>query len=244
MRGYRLVIFPINTALFCQDDGDHEKLFVGRRCLDTALKELKGLDASLRIALMHHPLEFLSGLERQHIRAGLIDELDVVLTGHLHEAGVAGIQMGTGRNLRCAAGATYQTRDWPNTAYYATFEGDHVRIFPIYYVDVPRELWTLDTSLYPYEPGYEMRFPVPREPNFRSFRLPGWDGMYRAPSPKIGHETRPAAASAPRPSPGRGVKLIRAAGEDFPAGKRRRSRKATNNTQTRDKRKARPGTNL
>jgi predicted phosphodiesterase len=186
IRGRKLGILPINTALFCLDDRDHERLFVGRRCLDAALEELNRLDADLKIAIMHHPLQDLSDLERQHIRAGLVDNLDVILTGHLHEAGFAALDMWRGRNLYCAAGATYQTRDRPNTAYYATYDRDHITIFPIRYEDQPREVWTLDTSLFPYEPGYEMTFPVPRGPNFRSFRIPGrHQGLADSSEPRI-----------------------------------------------------------
>src|SRR5208337_1849487 len=147
MQGRKLGILPINTALFCQDDRDHERLFVGRRCLDAALEELNQFDADLKIAIMHHPLQDLSDLERQHIRASLVDNLDVILTGHLHEAGFAAVDMSRGRNLYCMAGAAYQTRDRPNTAYYATFDRDHVTIFPIRYEDQPREVWTVDPSL-------------------------------------------------------------------------------------------------
>ena len=172
VRGRKLGILPINTALFCQDDGDHERLFVGRRCLDPALEDLNRLDADLKVALMHHPLHDLSNLERQHIRAGLVDNVDVILTGHLHEAGFAAVDMWRGRNLYCGAGAAYQTRDWPNTAYYATSERKHITIFPIRYEDRPREVWTLDTSLFPYDRGYEMTFPVPRGPDFLSFGVP------------------------------------------------------------------------
>jgi predicted phosphodiesterase len=198
VRGRKLGILPINTALFCQDDQDHERLFVGRRCLDAALEELNRLDADLRIALMHHPLQDLSDLERQHIRAGLVDNLDVILTGHLHEAGFAAVDMWRGRNLYCAAGAAYQTRDRPNTAYYATSDRDHLTIFPIRYEDQPREVWTLDTSLFPYEPGYEMAFPVPRVSNFRSFRVPGRDDLNRVRSRAPESSTRPEAEILPR----------------------------------------------
>lgn len=235
LMGHRLAVFPINTALFCQDDSDHEKLFVGRRCFSDAVTQLKGIDAGLKIALMHHPLEFLSGLERQHIRAGLIDELDVVLTGHLHEAGIAGINMGTGRNLYCAAGAAYQTRDWPNTAYYATFEGDRVGIFPICYVDQPREVWTLDTSLFPYEREYQMSFPVPRDPSFRSFRLPLRDGVFHPPAPRVGGAAK-AAVGRPRPRPASGI-TIRAVAEDSPVGEQSGRRKTKKNTKPKRKRK-------
>lgn len=173
LRGLKLGILPINTALFCQDDHDHERLSVGRRCLDTAISQLSLLGADLKVALMHHPLQDLSVIERQNIRASLVDHLDVILTGHLHEAGFYAVDMWTGRSLYCAAGATYQTRDWPNTAYYGTYTG-RVAIFPIRYEDQPREVWTVDPSLFPEysQTGYEASFPIPRGPDFRSFRFP------------------------------------------------------------------------
>jgi hypothetical protein len=130
--------------------------------------------------LMHHPLEFLSGFERQQIRASLVDHVDVILTGHLHEAGIAAIDLWVGQNLCCAAGAVYQTRNWPNTAYYATFGADRVTIVPICYVDKPRESWTLDTTLFPHEAGYQATFPIPSDPNFRGFRIPGAPEPHRA----------------------------------------------------------------
>jgi UDP-2,3-diacylglucosamine pyrophosphatase LpxH len=172
VRGQRLGILPINSSLFCQDDTDHDKLFVGRRCLNLAVEDLKKLDSIIRIALLHHPLDWLSSFERQNIRSSLIDHVDVILQGHLHEAGFAAVSMSTGRNLYCAAGAAYQTRQRPNTAYYATFKEGQVEVFPVCYIDQPRETWTLDTSLFPDEPGHVMSFPVPRDPNFRSFKIP------------------------------------------------------------------------
>jgi len=192
VRGRALGVLPINTALFCQDDNDHERLSIGRRCLDSALEELKQHPADLRIALMHHPIHDLSVIERQHIRAGLVDHLDVILTGHLHEAGFASVGMWTGRNLWCAAGAAYQTRDWPNTAYYAKFDGTRVMIFPIRYEDQPREVWTLDTSLFPHEAGYEMSFQVPRGADFRSFRSPSPSETYRPADSVIRDKAKPA----------------------------------------------------
>jgi len=238
LQGYKLVIFPINTALFCQDDNDHEKLFVGRRCLSDALEEIKSIDANLKVALMHHPLEFLSGIERPNIRAGLIDYLDVVLTGHLHEEGIARVHIGEGRNLYCAAGATYQGRDWPNKAHYATFEGDHVRIFPICYVDQPREVWTLDTSQFPHEPGYVMRFPVPRGADYRSFRLPGWSGLYEVPNPNLKAMTKSGVSNQSGLKFAGRVALMTADGS--PPKKQKSARKTKHGATTKRKRDKQP----
>jgi predicted MPP superfamily phosphohydrolase len=173
LRGVSLGVLPINTALFCQGDDDHERLSIGRRCLDTAIQDPNLRQADLKLAIMHHPLQDLSVIERQQIRAALVDHLDVILSGHLHEAGFVSVGMWTARNLWCAAGATYQTREYPNTAYYATFERGHVTIFPIRYEDEPREVWTTDPSIFPYESGHELSFPVPCPPDYRGFRIPG-----------------------------------------------------------------------
>jgi predicted phosphodiesterase len=235
IRGIKFGLLPINTALFCQAL-DYERLLVGRRCLDIAIEELNQLEPDLKIALMHHPVHYLSGFERQNIRASLVDHLDVILVGHLHEAGYAGVDLLTGRTLYCAAGATYQTREWPNRAYYATFDRGYVTIFPIRYEDQPREVWTLDPSLFPHETGYEATFPVPREPGFRSFWLPG-DGLYRPPAPELDDVTKAGVAVGPRPKQGRSVRFMEAMGEDRPARKRKRSRKTKNNTKTRNRRK-------
>jgi predicted phosphodiesterase len=236
VRGHRLSLLPINTALFCLADDDHERLFVGRRCLDASLQELDGLGADIKIAFMHHPIQDLSLLERQQIRSGLVDNVDVILTGHLHEAGYAVVGMFTARNLYCAAGATYQTRDWPNTASYATFDGGQVTIFPIRYEDQPRELWTVDPSQFPEEAGHEMSFPVPRGRDFRGFRALGRDTAYRVPRPQSAAGPAPVVAAGPKLGSGGGVRFLRAEAEDWPAtsrtsarGPRRTSNKRKNN---------------
>ena len=154
----RIAILPLNSALFCIDDHDQEKLFIGRRCLDAARKQLEAAD--LKVALIHHPLDWLSPIEKTNIEAKLEESVDLLLQGHFHQASTKSIVAENGGYLKLAAGASYQTRKWPNTAMYATFEGYGVTIFPIRYEDEPKEQWTLDTSLYP-SPLYTKWFPIP-----------------------------------------------------------------------------------
>lgn len=40
VRGFKIGVLPLNSALFCEDNYDHEKLWVGRRCLDSAIENL------------------------------------------------------------------------------------------------------------------------------------------------------------------------------------------------------------
>jgi formylglycine-generating enzyme required for sulfatase activity/predicted MPP superfamily phosphohydrolase/energy-coupling factor transporter ATP-binding protein EcfA2 len=158
INGMRLAVLPLNSALFCIGKDDHQKLFIGRRCLDAAKKQLAAVD--LTIALIHHPLDWLCQVERANIKAALGESVDLLLHGHYHETETESIASANGGYLKLAAGASYQTREWPNSAMYATFENNQVTIFPIRYEDSPREVWALDTSLYP-SPAYTRSFSIP-----------------------------------------------------------------------------------
>jgi 3',5'-cyclic AMP phosphodiesterase CpdA len=66
-----IAVLPINSALFCQDDFDHNQLWVGRRPLEAAIEQLP--QNALKIALIHHPLDWLNDAERTNIKALLTD---------------------------------------------------------------------------------------------------------------------------------------------------------------------------
>ena len=162
INGLRIAVLPLNSALFCIDDHDHQKLFIGRRCLNEAKKQLAAVD--LAIALIHHPLDWLSPIERSNIKAALGESVDLLLQGHYHETETEGIVSANGGYLKLAAGASYQTGKWPNTAMYATVDCNKVTIFPIRYEDSPREVWALDTSVFP-SPSYSKSFLIPGRTN-------------------------------------------------------------------------------
>ncbi|MBB4268002.1 metallophosphoesterase family protein [Roseospira visakhapatnamensis] len=162
IRGRRIGVLPINSALFCRGDDDHGKLWVGRRALRSAIDGLKDVRADLNLAVLHHPLEWIAEDERASIRALLEGAVDVVLRGHLHENDVASVVGIGGSAIYLAAGAAYQTRRYPNRALYVDVDGDRVTVRPIQYVDSPQEYWVPDTSLFPREPDYVGRFTIPR----------------------------------------------------------------------------------
>ncbi len=159
-----IAVLPLNSALFCIDEHDFENLFIGNRCLDEAKKQLTNND--LTIALVHHPLHWLSSVEQVKIRRKLVESVDLLLQGHFHQSASESIKSAQGEYLKLAAGAAWQTRQWPNSAMYGTFDGNQdqvsIFIFPIRYEN-SLEIWTLDTSLYP-DP-YTIFFPIPRRTN-------------------------------------------------------------------------------
>ncbi len=162
IKGMKLGILPINTALFCRDDNDHEKLWVGRRCLDPAIEKLAENKADITVALMHHPLEWLSKIERPNIKAKLQENVDFVLRGHVEEDEVETVVSAQGSVLHMQTGASYKTRKSPNQSLYCTIERNSAKVFPIRYEDKPKEIWVIDPSVFPDERDHEKSFEIPR----------------------------------------------------------------------------------
>jgi predicted phosphodiesterase len=158
--GLKIGILGINSAIFSSGDQDHGKLWIGRRCLDIALQKMASFEPDLRIALLHHPTDWLHDEERSNIRNKFKANIDFILRGHLHENEAETIVGSDSSTLFIAAGASYQTRKYPNTALFVQVKYDErrVRIFPIHYIDRPREIWTVDPSLFPDEETFEGDF--------------------------------------------------------------------------------------
>jgi tetratricopeptide (TPR) repeat protein len=158
--GLKIGVLSLNSALFCQGDDDHDKLWIGRRCLRLATDAIEQLGANLNIALLHHPLDWLHSSERANIKTELQSRVDFILRGHLKETDVETIIGSGGGALYLAAGAAYQTG--AKRAIYATIEGSNLTVFPIRFEGHPREIWTVDPSLFPHECNYEKSFAIPR----------------------------------------------------------------------------------
>lgn len=156
INGIKTSVTLLNSAFFSLDKDDSEKLWLGRRSFDDSVKKLQQLDPDLRIALVHHPLTWLNELEQTHIEALVADNFDFLLVGHLHKAKVQEIISYNQNIYYFAAGAVYQTRQYPNKAMFVTVEisSKKVFVYPICYQDSPKERWTLDTSLFPSDTNY------------------------------------------------------------------------------------------
>lgn len=139
--GRRIGILPINSALFCRGDQDHSNLWIGRLCLEESARQLSVLDPDLRIAVMHHPIDWLAPEERIAIRRTLADSVDVILRGHVHDSDLEQVSSHGASTLTFAAGAVYQTRRLPNGAMYVTVRGTELAVAPIRYADTPQRRW-------------------------------------------------------------------------------------------------------
>lgn len=151
IRGLRVGVLPLNSATFSLDDDDFGKLWIGRPWLERALETMEELNPDIRIALVHHPLDWLHDDERSNVRAKLYASVDVLLRGHLHDTETEMALTRSGDVLHIAAGACYQARRWPKRAMFARADVDtgEVSIAPIRYEDRPHQIWTIDPSVFP-----------------------------------------------------------------------------------------------
>lgn len=82
IKGIPVGVACFNTAWLCVDDEDQKKLFLTEYQIRTAIEALEG--CNLRIALCHHPFEWLHESENEIATIDLKREFQLILTGHLH----------------------------------------------------------------------------------------------------------------------------------------------------------------
>lgn len=80
---YKIGIACLNSAWGAVGgSSDLGKLLIGERQIDAAYQDLK--DCDLRIAMFHHPLEWLKEFDREAIQDILYVKFNMVFNGHLH----------------------------------------------------------------------------------------------------------------------------------------------------------------
>lgn len=147
VRSRTVRVTPINSSAFCFDEADHGKLWIGRRSLDRFSGKAERED-DLRIAVMHHPIDWLHHDDKVIVKSCLQEHFDCILTGHLHNTDIESVNGLSGECVHLAAGASYQTSKWPNTAMFVRLGQDNLTVLPIHFVIQPKARWTVDTSIY------------------------------------------------------------------------------------------------
>ena len=157
----KITVLMINTAAFALGgDDDNGKLLIGTPCLNEALERFEGDQGALRIAICHHPLSWLSVIERENIVNALEKSADCILTGHLHLTDAKRVEGLAGTAVHLSAGAIYQTTARPNRAMFVSVRQRTLRVHPIRFEHDPSPVWVLDPSIYPNEPDYCREYPL------------------------------------------------------------------------------------
>ena len=95
------------------NDADRGRLLLGDRQLRGSLEQLD--NCRLRVAVMHHPLDWLAAFDADDIRVDLERGFDIVLLGHLHEPEPMQLLSARGRCIYGQAGCVYESIDYPNS---------------------------------------------------------------------------------------------------------------------------------
>jgi len=111
--GQNIVLLGLNSAWLCASDQDKANgLLIGERQVRTALEQAEGAD--LKIALMHHPFDWLREFDQNDSAAILTNQCNFILHGHLHRTSAAQLISPDSAAMILASGACYESRDWPN----------------------------------------------------------------------------------------------------------------------------------
>lgn len=114
-RGVEVGIAALNSAWRATgrpNDADCGSLLLGERQVELAAETIK--DCKVKIALMHHPLNWLAARDYQHVQRAIARNFDVLLHGHVHETEGVSLVAPHNNLIVCGAGCLYQSREYFN----------------------------------------------------------------------------------------------------------------------------------
>ncbi len=153
--GKQIAFLGLNSALMCGRNKDEKGevtdqsyLVVGEPQLYEPLKQIA--KTKVRIAVLHHPFDWLTEFDRDRVENLLIQNCHFILCGHLHKPNVTVQQGIAGDCVIIPAGASYDRRIAPNPRYansynfvHLDFEAEQVTVYLRRWSD-PRGRWIED----------------------------------------------------------------------------------------------------
>jgi 3',5'-cyclic AMP phosphodiesterase CpdA len=151
LTGQRLALLGLNSAWVAASDQDRAQgLLLGERQTRTALREADDTGATLKLALLHHPLDWLREFDQNDSGTLLLDRCDFLLHGHLHQTATAQLTSPDGAATILACGACYKTRKSPNMYNWVRLDLDAGTgtVYLRRYSDARGGFWAPDTLTY------------------------------------------------------------------------------------------------
>jgi hypothetical protein len=119
-RSVGLALF--NSAWRCSGAEDRGRLLVGMPQAEVALRAIS--DCDVRLAILHHPLDWLSPFEADQLQGEFEAQGAVVLSGHEHSAKPSAHRSPRGESLYLRAGCLYSGSDYPNSYFLIDVDPD------------------------------------------------------------------------------------------------------------------------
>lgn len=164
LAGLRVAIMGLNSAWVSASVEDRAKgLLIGERQARAALAAADKAGAAIRIALLHHPLDWLREFDRDDSATLLADGCHFILHGHLHHTAATQLTTPDGSATVLAGGACYETRQYANTCNWVQLNpaaGNGLVILRRY-SDARGGFWAKDTLTYRNAPDGVVRFRLP-----------------------------------------------------------------------------------
>jgi tetratricopeptide (TPR) repeat protein len=120
-----IMLMGFNSALICgRGDSDYGKLIIGEPQVYKTLENAKSAD--IRIAVMHHPFEYLTEADRTTVESRLKKDSHFILFGHQHRGTVAIHRSPEGDCILIPAGAIYKNRIAKDSRYINSYNFVHL----------------------------------------------------------------------------------------------------------------------
>lgn len=161
LAGQRIALLGVNSAWLCASDLDRATgLLIGERQARAALEQAEG--ANLKIALLHHPFDWLREFDQNDSATMLTDGCDFILHGHLHQAAATQLTSPDGAATILACGACYETRSFPNMYNWVRLDlaAGTGTVCLRRYSDSRGGFWAKDTLTYKNVPDGTYTFPL------------------------------------------------------------------------------------
>lgn len=146
--GRKIAILGLNSSWTSCSNSDRGRLLVGEYQVQKAIEISQNVD--LRIAVLHHPFEWLKEFDRKAIRSFLSNKCNFILQGHLHETDILQAITPDSNAMIITTGACYETREYPNSYNFVQLNLDKGKgsIYLRMYSNQSVGFWTKDVMSY------------------------------------------------------------------------------------------------
>ncbi len=122
----KIALLGFNSALLSgRGDTDYGNLFIGEYQVSKPLEKAKA-EADVRIAVLHHPLEYLTAEDQSTMESRLKKGVHFILHGHPHKGSVTIQRIPVGDCMIVPAGATYHRHIDANPNYISSYNFMHL----------------------------------------------------------------------------------------------------------------------